>query len=521
MQQYKLISPSDIPESDQICHDHTNLGSTDISKSTVTATVKLAITLKKSSFTVTSNSATAQKLGTITNDPTRHVFLQNISHKAPSIGKFNQSFYINDDFYQPGVFCHGEIPADPIRIKTNETMSFDMELVRETGALVFLLELRNKYNNFIKTQIQSLPQNNSVDKNPISAHRGAKWRQKWFYYGSSLSGSLAQWLRITFPHLVDAAYASSGPVDTVPSYPYSDIAVYNALPCSASVANAVELIDTIFGADLDQFPSTSNIKNFPITKHQIIKLFGFKDFHNDRDFLYLISSMLNRIVATETPSHPSQPPLLQDGTSRINHFCSFFSKKKVSAYADIVSYGKAVKSILTDATTNKQYESQLVSRTAMGLNLNKSSERLWLWLTCNEMGNFAVSAKNHGYNATLIFSKFITFDYFWDQCQTWFGFNSSYTHLSMINNRFGGKSVIPDPRTVYVEGTGDPTYLASVVYYQTTLANRSLSNLPQNIIAIKNAYHHSEYISSTLHTNPDLKIAQKTILDFFKAWSLH
>ncbi|PVV04480.1 hypothetical protein BB560_001024 [Smittium megazygosporum] len=505
----------------------------------------------------------------------RFEFLQYIDHFNSSNGlpgnnTFLQSFYVNDQFYRPGgpiwLYCQGEIPSRPeLIVKYDQDPTFDLSLVESTQGLIVLLEMRyygnstifssfttenmryltvnqiiadyanlikninlenysRKYKDFINLVEPKLQSSNNTGSDVKK-----KIKQKWFVFGASFSASLAQWARIKYPELIHAAYASSGPVEIVPSHYYSDIAVYSAIDCSDQLVYRIELLDYFF----EVHGNKRNLNLFTTYRAIIKDLFGFS-LLEDVDFLYLLTSIVERLV---TISRPVQGCVPLD----LTNFCSFFdpATKPLDFLLDknnrteidqffkrslsyLKPYANAIKSLVTNKKTNQSLDPKTAALSKLGHELLPSGNRGWLWLKCNQLGTFQTSYKllqdkdvilrnktiytgtnttgsSNSNSKTQMFSKNVKSvrpkllsleKYYWQLCQEWFGFDSNYSRIYNLNSEFGGKYVPVDSKTVYVEGELDPNYWSSVVHHRNSVEMHSEDN--SILLLVSNSRKRSE-----------------------------
>ncbi|PVU98284.1 hypothetical protein BB559_001700 [Furculomyces boomerangus] len=427
----------------------------------------------------------------------RYEFEQKIDHfNSLDTRYFNQSFYINDEFYEPGgpiwFVCHGETRSYPELIQKSEKQNFVVELVQETKGMVVLVELRYYGNS---TLFSSLEESNikyfsidqiledfatfmkTVDLNKYSKKiQPQKQNQnKWIYFGASFSASLGQWLRIKYPDIVYAAYTSSGSVEAEFDYYQSDITLLSALPCAKGLSSAVKLIDAVFESPMSNsslVDEATKVSAFPLTKIKIKELFGFENVKNDADFLYLISVLVTQLVQTNEPDD-------NGNLSNIDTFCKEIDGSKTSlenifGYAAYVRNKKnegfeAQESSSIVEEKKKSVKRQVnglkndgVSRSLFGFDNSIYGPKPWLYLTCNEIGTFPTSAALHGHPYSSRSTQ-LSVDYYMDQCTRWFGIDWGNTNLNRTNKVYFGKNATIDRRTLYVEGNLDPTFWSSVV----------------------------------------------------------
>ncbi|KAF5300719.1 hypothetical protein FQR65_LT09115 [Abscondita terminalis] len=148
---------------------------------------------------------------------------------------FMMRYYEVDDFYRPGgpllLEIGGEVTVDPYTGPSSPTY----EVAKRAGGKVVVLEHRY-YGS-------SAPYDNITDNSDyeyLSAEQAledvAYFIQKYktlnemesckvAVFGCSYAGTLATWMRYKFPHLVDAAWASSAPIRIVLDfYQYYEVA---------------------------------------------------------------------------------------------------------------------------------------------------------------------------------------------------------------------------------------------------------------------------------------------------------
>lgn len=148
---------------------------------------------------------------------------------------FFMRYYEIDSFYQPGgpllLEIGGEVTVDPSSLALSPTLA----VARRLGGKIVLLEHRYygssaPFENITDTEdYKYLSAEQALED---IAHFIEKYKKlaglsssKVAVFGCSYAGTLATWMRYKFPHLVDAAWASSAPIRIVLDfYQYYEVA---------------------------------------------------------------------------------------------------------------------------------------------------------------------------------------------------------------------------------------------------------------------------------------------------------
>ncbi|KAB0791238.1 hypothetical protein PPYR_03038 [Photinus pyralis] len=164
-------------------------------------------------------------------------FEQYLDHFNPMDNRtFSLRYFENGEFYRPGgpilLEIGGEVTVEPSSMRSGP----NYELGRRMGGMILLLEHRyyGKSDPFGENktvdEYQYLTAEQALEDIAyfIESYKSKtpSFRQsKVAVFGCSYAGTLATWMRYKFPHLVDAAWASSAPLRiTLDFYEYYEVA---------------------------------------------------------------------------------------------------------------------------------------------------------------------------------------------------------------------------------------------------------------------------------------------------------
>jgi hypothetical protein len=173
---------------------------------------------------------------------------------------WNQRYVVNDTFWDgkgPVFFMiNGEGPLDPLSVVAYQYVTW----AQEFKALLISLEHRF-YGGSQPLESLSTKNLKFLDADQALAD-AANFRQfiaakynarnsQFITFGGSYAGELSGWMRIKFPHLIDASVASSGPVAAeVDFYQYlavvaDSLAFYGSAQCVSNIAAATQKIQAL------------------------------------------------------------------------------------------------------------------------------------------------------------------------------------------------------------------------------------------------------------------------------------
>ncbi|KAJ2795670.1 hypothetical protein H4S07_006420, partial [Coemansia furcata] len=248
-------------------------------------------------------------------------FNQKTDHFGQSSSTFKQKIYINAQHYTYGgpiyLLNSGETPASPSYLSAGEPYT----LAKATGGLLIIMEHRYYGTSYPVSDMSGknmvyLTVENALEdmanfirnaQNFVKAGVGVTISpdSKWVATGGSYSANLATWMRLKYPELVHAAYASSAPVRAEVDFYQYDQVVGEALPCAQKISEAVSTLDLI----LD-----SRNRTLINSWKQACGLSALKD---DSDFAGALTDQMSNTVQYYMPT---------EAGDSIATLCSWFSR---------------------------------------------------------------------------------------------------------------------------------------------------------------------------------------------------
>ena len=216
--------------------------------------------------------------------------------------------------------------------------------------------------------------------------------------GSDYGGSIAAWLRIQYPSIVDISWSSSSPIKALADFNDSDIELANYIEkyyskdCLDTIEDMMHTLD-LYVKDNKEF--VMNIFDFP-------KNINF----SESAVLYILSEGLDLV-------------------RKHKHFDQLCNSNKgdiVQQFADILN-----QSLYEEHSTIEDIDIE---------SLTNSSTRMRYFLQCNELGLFPTN--NSQYSLT---SELLSLNYYSENCKNNFGIGSQ--DETLFNNQF-------DPLNTYL-----------------------------------------------------------------------
>ncbi|KAJ1973614.1 hypothetical protein H4R35_004026 [Dimargaris xerosporica] len=429
-------------------------------------------------------------------DPTpEQWFPQLVDHFGLTSATFPQRFFVNDTWYQAGGPIYRESANSARRVQRG----FLMDLARATKGLVVSLEHRyygrsnpvpdlSPANMRLLTVAQAL-----ADMAYFIEHAPLPQIQRvpstrWVVVGGSYAGNLAAWMRLEYPHLVFAAYSSSGPVRAKNDFYEYDLAVGDRLPCRDLVADTVVEIDRIL--DSKDSERIGSLK----------KEFGFESLNRTKDFAGALVDQMANLVQYYAPSKTGQP-------DSIDAFCEYFSNHTTPLQGFAAANREYLKT--------KEIEVVQTFDTYIGATnyTLEQSGRSWFYQTCTEFGYWQTAPR---FPMPSMRSKYVDLDYNAGPCRSFFG-----PHLEMpvpvdrLNERYGADFINVN-RVFYVNGEFDPWRRLSV---SSPAAPRRQDSPRNKYRVIPGASHCYDLRAPDEETDwPELVAIRAEIVATFQQW---
>ncbi|KAI9504255.1 hypothetical protein GGI25_002492 [Coemansia spiralis] len=438
-------------------------------------------------------------------------FNQNVDHFGTNSSTFKQRFYINTNNYTPGgpiyLFNSGETPASPSYLFAGEPYT----LAKATGGMLIIMEHRYygvsyPVSDMSGPSMQYLTLENALEdianfirnaRDFVRASTGTTIspQSKWILTGGSYSANIAVWMRMFYPDLVFAAYASSAPLLASTDFYQYDQVVGRALPCAPQIANAIEVLDSIL-----DYKNRALIDNWK-------KAFGLEVLANDADFAGALTDQMSNTVQYYMP-----PAKGSNGTDAIGALCGWFDR----------SYNHPLQN-LADMTAayirNNGIDPTTAYSSGSGANNYELYQdgRSWFYQTCAQFGFWQTAPP-----APLrrLRSKYVTASWQSGPCKEFFGENITGTpDVAAFNKKYRG--LLPNvTRVVFVNGMLDPWSQLSVAV-DSSISRKVINQGENVIITMLRASHVTDFYFSSSRTDFGVDVARARILEAIKGFLSH
>lgn len=379
----------------------------------------------------------------------RHSFLRDrtihtIEQKVDNFNKsdhrtFQSRYYKNMDLFKPGgpiiLNIGGEGPLPSLE---NESTAERHELLAETNPVYYILEHRYYGDSkpFEKPTVDDLKYLSSKQALADVAHvlRTIKASEEFnnskvIVVGGSYAGNLAAWMKVLYPDLVDAAYASSGPLLAKKDF----FEYFEGVTETFKTYGTQDCVDEISAL----FNSTQELLHSPEGIEKIKKKYN---------------------ICPETDmTVPENQQLLF--SLLVEHFAV------EAQYGDPKSVKKLCQEPLLPIDLGYAYndsDCQDLNYDTAIHDMYQDSSWLWLYQTCTEFGYFQTTASSNqifGINT-------VPLEYYLRNCKVIFGneFDEQRVDQGVINtNKMYGGLTPNVENTVFVNGDMDPWHKLGVL----------------------------------------------------------
>jgi len=476
-------------------------------------------------------------------------FEQYIDHSNPSLGTFSQSYSWSSQYCTKAgcpvvLFTPGEVNASGYGgYLTNATLTG--QFAKAIGGAVILIEHRywgesSPYADLSTKNMQYLTLNNSIhdlthfartvklpfDKNGSSNADKAPW----VLAGGSYSGALSAWTESVAPGTFWAYHASSAPVEAIYDYWQYFQPVNDGMPknCSKDLGRVIDHIDHVLASGSEK------------EKHDLKDMFGLADVTANDDFgaalengpwlwqsnrFYANGGFFEMCDAVENAGlYSNTTKTFMPGADGVGlakalpGYANWFKKTFLPGWCEAYGYADwqgemNVQCFNTHNASSPMYTDHTLSN---------GFDRQWQWFLCNEpFGYWQDGAPK---NTNSLVSRFVTGDYWENQCQLFFPEQDGYTfgyakgkREADVNAFTKGWSNTNTTRLLWVNGEFDPWRSSGVSsIFRPGGPLQSTEQAPVDIVP--GGYHCSDLLMKNGQVNAGVAAVQQKEIDQIVAW---
>lgn len=408
---------------------------------------------------------------------------QLVSHSDPSLGTFQQRWWVDYSAWQEGdlamLYINGEAAAHG---SPDGYMSI---YGRNVSAVMFGLEHRF-YGESMPAPLtnRSMLSHLTVENALADLEYFRLWleanvlhrQMRWFIVGGSYSGALSAWMKEVYPTSYEAAWSSSGVVNARFDYFAFDGHLKSVLPVACEKA-----IRTVFDAFSAAYDDAA-------LRGPMMAAFGTPAYFTKADMAWMLadgSAMAvqygykNQLCNTIQPLNQSTP------TSIFEQYATIIEDLWGANFGSSCYYS-------TECLSNPQYSDQWA---AAGYS--------WVFQCCSQLAYWQTS-----YPKSLRLSA-ITTDYYIAQCRAAFG-ESTFPDTYAFNAKYGGAT--PNAtKVIALQGSDDP--------WQTAGVQQSLGpEYPEVLAQCNQCGHCGDLMNPTPLDPPSLTAQRQAIHDTMNRW---
>ncbi|KAI0332896.1 peptidase S28 [Cubamyces sp. BRFM 1775] len=461
---------------------------------------------------------------------TVYYFDQLIDHDDPTLGTFQQRYWVSAQYYQPGgpilLMSGGEGDAtDLIGYLTNYTITG--WLAEKLNGTVILMEHRffgesNPYPDLSSESLRLLTLQQAIEDYEYfltnvhlpmpGGDQVGPDKAPWVLFGGSYSGALASYTMYNKPGLFAAGYASSAVVESISDYwQYYDI-IRQFMPqnCSADVEAVAAHVDKTFSLGND-----TDIQSLKDT-------FGLGEVTHSTDFAWALAGILElwqELLITSGPNAPFYQfcDALEVKDGQVAGPDGWGLENALAAWGSYFKHGPYLQSTCgsldssTLGTCLNSYDPTVATYTNITVN---NWFRSWRWLLCNEIGFWEGGAPE---GTPSLISHLVTPEYFERECPYFFpeAFTSppnSDLRTARTNERYGGWNVTIE-HLIFANGRRDP-------WRDTTVAADGSTNLGSDLNPhlLGEGFHASDMSMLEGDADPSVRAVQLKALQYLSQW---
>ncbi|XP_037876006.1 putative serine protease K12H4.7 isoform X1 [Bombyx mori] len=369
---------------------------------------------------------------------------------AANTATFPMRYYYNNEFASENIviFVGGEWAISPGWVRSG----LAYELAEATRAGLFYTEHRYygltrptedtglEFLRFLTVDQALADLAQFIQYVKSDAFEAGQFRQaKVALVGCSYAGSMATWMRLAYPHLVDAVFSDSGPLHAQEDFPeYLEviteaIKVQGGQNCLSSIEEAVQQLTLLLTTSEGPGQASQMFKTCsPINARSTLDLATF--------FWYGITETFAYLVQYAVPGD-------------IPNACSVITNTSVANPVQRLANWITAQS-WTQPCIETRYSEVVATHRNTSYTSEKTTMRLWTYQTCVEFGWYQTTTSTRQ-----PFLTTIPLEYFHQMCRDFFALNINENLLragiERTNLMFGGLSRLPD-KVVTVMGSHDP-----------------------------------------------------------------
>ncbi|XP_038049891.1 thymus-specific serine protease-like [Patiria miniata] len=428
---------------------------------------------------------------------------------------WQQRYFVNDTFFKPGgpvfLMIGGEGTANPIWMVEGTWVV----MAERLGALCLMLEHRfyGKSHPTPDISVESLSFLNSeqalADLAYFRQYMGMKMNvtySKWISFGGSYPGSLSAWFRLKYPHLVDGAVATSGPLlaqldftgyvsvvrDSLATSPQGDMCNTNIMQATTQVEQLLQ--HRVGWADLTKM-------------FQVCKPLNGSNPNDVSNFYEAIAGNFFGVVQYNKDNRAFEGAVGTDIT--IDTLCGIMGNTSIGVplarYAAVntlllQTYGEKCLDVSYDDMITEMRQTSWESSASEG-------GRQWVYQTCTEFGFFQTSDgkdQPFGNGFPVSFSL--------QQCSDIYGKQFNKTTLTQgiarTNTNYGAKG-IRATKVIFPNGSIDPWHYLGIT--------KDVSET-ETAVYINGTAHCANMYPALPSDPPQLVQARDTIFKAVEAW---
>ncbi|KAG1770253.1 peptidase S28 [Suillus occidentalis] len=460
---------------------------------------------------ITSSNGTA-----LPNITTVYQFDQLIDHDNPVLGTFQQRYWMNWEFYEPGgpiiLMTPGESNADGyVGYATNDSIN-GLIAQQQSGAAIIIehrfFGFSNPYDNLTSQSLALLTIQQAIDdlvyfattaNLPMPGGNAVKPGQApWILIGGSYAGALTSWTMTSIELLLSSSKLSD-------YYDYfTPIREYMPQNCSSDVQAVIAYLDQMYAAN-----DTAGIKtlqeSFALGALDHVGDFATALQYNLWDWQSLVPGayagtwFYKFCDALEVKDGVNAGPGGWGLDNAIESWGNFWN----TTYYNHTCQDKDVETCLgTFVLTNPYWTNVTVDNWI----------RSWNWMVCNQVGFYQVGPPE---GQPAIVSRILQPSFVERQCVNMFPevFTNSPQPTTAETNRMYAGWDVDIPRLFFVNGLRDPWRGATV-----SADGLNKSNTTSMPIYMCDGFHTSDMLTQIGITDPTVAVVQEAALMYMKEW---